>query len=74
VEQGDDGGYGAWSPDLPGCVTVGDSYDTKVRLMREAIPLHIDSLRTRGDPIPQPSGSSRSTLLELINTQLLRPT
>lgn len=55
VERGDDGGYGAWSPDLPGCVAAGDSYDECVRLMREAIPLHIDSLRTHGDPIPRPS-------------------
>lgn len=55
VEQGEDGGYGAWSPDLPGCVAVADSYDECVELMREAMPLHIDSLRRHGDPIPLPS-------------------
>lgn len=54
VERGEDGGYGAWSPDLPGCVAVADSYDECVTLMREAIPLHIDSLRANGDPIPLP--------------------
>jgi hypothetical protein len=41
--------------DLPGCVAVSDSYDECVRLMREAIPLHIHSLRRHGDPIPLPS-------------------
>ncbi|MGQ0778856.1 MAG: type II toxin-antitoxin system HicB family antitoxin [Pseudonocardiales bacterium] len=55
VERGEDGGYGAWSPDLPGCVAVSDFYDECVRLMREAIPLHIDSLRRHGDPVPLPS-------------------
>jgi len=55
LERGDDGGYGAWSPDLPGCVAVSDSYDECVRLMREAISLHVDSLRRHGEPIPQPS-------------------
>lgn len=55
VERADDGGYGAWSPDLPGCVAVADSYDECVNLMREAIPLHIDSLRSHGDPIPPPA-------------------
>jgi predicted RNase H-like HicB family nuclease len=70
VEVGDNGGYGAWSPDLPGCVAVGDSYDECVRWMREAIPLHIDSLRTHGDPIPRPSGPSRSTLREPISNEV----
>jgi HicA toxin of bacterial toxin-antitoxin,/HicB_like antitoxin of bacterial toxin-antitoxin system len=27
VEQADDGGYGAWSPDLPGCVAIGDTVE-----------------------------------------------
>ncbi|MBW0094145.1 type II toxin-antitoxin system HicB family antitoxin, partial [Pseudonocardia sp. KRD-188] len=55
VERGSDGGYGAWSPDLPGCVAAADSYDECVALMREAIPLHLESLRRHGDPVPEPS-------------------
>ena len=55
VEQGEDGGFGAWSPDLPGCVAVADTYDECVQLMREAVPLHVDSLRAHGDPVPSPS-------------------
>lgn len=55
VERGSDGGYGAWSPDLPGCVAAADSYDECVTLMREAIPLHLESLRRHGDPVPEPS-------------------
>ncbi len=55
VERGEDGGFGAWSPDLPGCVAVGDTYDECVGLMRQAIPLHLDSLRRLGDPVPSPT-------------------
>ena len=55
VERGEDGGFGAWSPDLPGCVATADTYDECVQLMREAVPLHLDSLRAHGDPVPSPS-------------------
>jgi predicted RNase H-like HicB family nuclease len=34
---------------------AGDSLEEVERLIREAIPLHIDSLRARGDPVPPPS-------------------
>lgn len=47
--------YGAWAPDLPGCVAVGDSVDEVERLMREAIELHLSGMREDGDPIPPPS-------------------
>ncbi len=55
LERGDDGGYGAWCPDLPGCVAVSDSYDECVRLIKEAIPLHLGSLRRHGDSVPEPT-------------------
>jgi predicted RNase H-like HicB family nuclease len=34
---------------------AGDSLEEVERLIREAIPLHIESLRARGDPVPPPS-------------------
>ncbi|MGH3804580.1 MAG: type II toxin-antitoxin system HicB family antitoxin [Pseudonocardiaceae bacterium] len=34
IEQAADGGYGAWCPDLPGCVALGDGYDECVLQMR----------------------------------------
>jgi predicted RNase H-like HicB family nuclease len=41
VEQGPTS-WGAWSPDLPGCIAAGDSKDETVALMREAISGHIE--------------------------------
>jgi predicted RNase H-like HicB family nuclease len=50
--------FGAYVPDLPGCVATGDTREEVVALIREAISLHIESLRQDGKPIPPPSYSS----------------
>lgn len=45
---------GAYVPDLPGCVAVGESREEVLELIREAIELHIESLRENGEPVPEP--------------------
>ena len=50
--------YGAYVPDLPGCVAVGDTEDEVRQLIREAVELHIGDLRNRGDPVPPPTAAS----------------
>lgn len=45
---------GAYVPDLPGCVAVGESREEVLELIREAIELHIESLRDNGEAVPQP--------------------
>jgi predicted RNase H-like HicB family nuclease len=62
VEQADDGGYGAWSPDLPGCVALGDTIEKCLAEMRDAIGLYVDVLRERGDEVPQPRAIQAVTL------------
>ena len=57
VEQGDSS-WGAYVPDLPGCAVAGESRDEALHLIREAITFHIEGLRQRGEPIPQPHSSS----------------
>jgi predicted RNase H-like HicB family nuclease len=49
-----DNNYGAWAPDLPGCVAVGDTVEEVQQLMQEAIELHLAGMREDGDPIPPP--------------------
>jgi len=49
-----DNNYGAWAPDLPGCVAVGDTVEEVQRLMQQAIELHLAGMREDGDPIPPP--------------------
>lgn len=47
--------YGAYVPDLPGCVAIGDTMEEVEHLIQEAIALHIEGLREDGLPIPEPS-------------------
>lgn len=54
IEHGDRS-WGAHVPDLPGCVAVGASRDEVVSLIREAIQMHIEELRTQGLPVPRPT-------------------
>lgn len=48
-------GYGAYVPDLPGCIAVADTEAEVTRLIREAIKYHLEELRLDGDPIPEPA-------------------
>ena len=46
--------WGAYVPDLPGVITVGDSRDEVEGLIQEAIELHLEGMREEGQPIPAP--------------------
>ena len=50
-----DHGFGAYVPDLPGCLAVGETEDEVRQLIAEAITLHLESLRNTGEPIPPPA-------------------
>ncbi len=52
-EQGETS-VGAYVPDLPGCVAVGETKDEAMQLIREAIELHVESLRENGEAVPSP--------------------
>ena len=47
--------YGAYVPDLPGCVAVGETRDEVLTLIREAIEFHIEGMLKEGLPIPLPT-------------------
>lgn len=46
-------GYGAYVPDLPGCVAVGETAEETSRLIKEAIELHLQGMREDGVPLPE---------------------
>ena len=56
-------GYSAYSPDLPGCVSTGNTTEETEKNMREAIAFHIDGLKEEGYEIPKPT--SRSSYVEI---------
>jgi predicted RNase H-like HicB family nuclease len=57
IERGELG-WGAHVPDLPGCVAAADSRDEVARLIREAIELHLDDMRAKGERPPMPSSEA----------------
>ena len=58
VEKGESS-YGAYVPDLPGCVAVAETRREVVKLIREGIALHIEALREAGEPVPPPISKSQ---------------
>jgi predicted RNase H-like HicB family nuclease len=57
IEQGANG-FGAYVPDLPRCVAVGDTREEELALIQEAMALHLELLREDGLPIQQPHSVS----------------
>ncbi|MBI1897895.1 MAG: type II toxin-antitoxin system HicB family antitoxin [Acidobacteria bacterium] len=49
--------FGAYSPDLPGCIAAADTEEEVRRLIAEAVQFHLDGLRRQGLPIPEPTSS-----------------
>jgi predicted RNase H-like HicB family nuclease len=54
VEKGKKG-FGAYVPDLPGCVAVAETRREVLKLIREGIELHLEALMEAGQPIPPPT-------------------
>lgn len=56
-EQGGEGEepWGAYVPDLPGCVSTGNTLEEVQKNIQEAIEGHIAVLRELGMPVPEPT-------------------
>ncbi len=50
-----EGNYSAYSPDVPGCGTVGDTLEEVKQNLVEAIEFHLEGLKEAGLPIPEPT-------------------
>ncbi len=50
--------FGAYVPDLPGCVAVGDTQAEVTTLIHDAIEFHVEGLKSDGQPVPLPSSTS----------------
>ncbi len=51
--------WAAYVPDLPGCMTTGQTIEETERNIREAIEGHLKTLREFGDPIPLPTSVAK---------------
>ncbi len=50
--------FGAFVPDLPGCVAAATTRRQVKRLIREAVQMHIADLMERGYRVPKPTAVS----------------
>lgn len=57
IEQGPES-YGAYVPDLPGCVAAAKSRAEVIKLIREAIELHLEAMQEEGLPLPKPMSTA----------------
>ena len=52
----EDNAYVAEVPELPGCMAHGDSYESALGNVKDAIQLWLDTASKFGDPVPEPKG------------------
>lgn len=58
IEKGENN-YGAYSPDLPGCIAVGDTLEEVEKNMQEAIEMHLEGMIEDHEPIPIPQSMAQ---------------
>ena len=49
--------YSAYVPDVPGCVSTGDTWDEMLAMIREALTFHLEAMQEDGEPLPEPKMS-----------------
>ena len=54
--------YCAYVPDVPGCVSVGDTWDEMQAMIPEALSFHIEAMLEDGDPLPEPKMSIKQAI------------
>jgi len=50
-------GFSAYSPDVPGCVAVGDTPEETRSNFQDALASHLEAMREISEPIPEPQSS-----------------
>ena len=56
IEKGESS-FGAYVPDLPGCIATAETEREVLELIRKVVEFHIEGLREGGDPVPTPSST-----------------
>ena len=62
VIEHDEDGYFAQCPSLQGCYTDGKTFEEVWRNIQEAVELHLEDRKAKGEPIPTPSPISLMNL------------
>jgi len=62
VIEKDKDGYFAFTPELQGCYSQGDTYEETLENIRDAIRLHVEDRLDGGEEVPQPESVSLTSL------------
>ncbi len=65
IEKAQDGGYGAYVPDLPGCIGMGSTKEETLGNVAEAILFHIEGMKAEGLPVPTPVSEAENLMLAI---------
>ncbi len=57
IEEGP-ASFGAYVPDLPGCIAAGETRQEVLQLIQEAIEFHLGGIKDEGAEVPQPHSYS----------------
>ena len=64
IEKAADGGFGAYVPDLPGCVGMGATREEAINNVAEGIKFHLEGLKEEGMEIPMPNSEAENLMFE----------
>jgi len=65
IEKAADGGFGAYVPDLPGCVGMGDTKEETMENIAESIRFHLEGMKAEGLPVPAPTSEAENLTLAI---------
>lgn len=65
IEKAEDGGFGAYVPDLPGCIGMGATKEETLENIAEAMRFHIEGMKAEGLPIPSPTTEAENLMLAI---------
>jgi predicted RNase H-like HicB family nuclease len=57
-ERAEDGGWGAYLPDLPGVVALGDTREQVAVGIQEALDVYAEELQSLGKQLPAPAATA----------------
>jgi len=73
IEPGEEGGFIAYFPALPGCHTQGGTFEEVIAMAKDVLVGYLETLRDHGDPIPEESAQSKQVGFEFsVSASLMR--
>jgi len=61
--------FGAYVPDLPGCIAVADTREELIVLIQEAVEFHLEGMALDNQTIPRPTSSAE--FIDVISAPVL---